>query len=71
MPAKPYWAWTCHRCGHDDNRNTDRTCTQCNAKIRCEAAGGHRLPAGHAHCESGCGTQRNGQVDLAHRREDY
>lgn len=69
--AKPYWTWTCHRCGHDDNRNINDACTRCNASIRCEDAGGHFFRRKHDYCAQGCGTHRNGTVDLSQRREDY
>lgn len=71
MPSKPYWSWTCHRCAFDDNRNTNKCCTQCGARIRCEASGGHHWKYEDVYCSNGCGTTRTGRTDLTQRRADY
>lgn len=69
--SKPYWTWTCHCCEFDDNRNTDKVCRECAAKIRCEDAGGHYWDAGAEFCARGCGRRQDGTVELSERRQDY
>jgi hypothetical protein len=69
--GKNYWTWTCHRCGEDDNRNTNRFCVKCGAQIRCQDAGGHYWDHGERYCSNGCGKARTGEVDLSQRRADY
>jgi hypothetical protein len=71
-PERPYWHWSCDRCGFDDNRNTDMACKECGRLIQCETAGGHEWSPGHQHCDGGCGTDRETlKIDQEHRREDY
>lgn len=71
MHLKP-WTWTCHMCGHDDNRNHHRNCVMCNAQIRCEQAGGHHWGPNDSHCSNGCGRRRDTSgTDLNMRRKDY
>lgn len=71
MRGKPYWTWTCHRCGHDDNRNTNRQCLECSAQIRCESSGGHHWMHDDTYCSNGCGRMHDGTYDLSQRRDDY
>ncbi len=66
-----YFVWVCHKCGHNDNRNTDWHCQKCKAQIRCESAGGCSFKEGVTHCNNGCGENRSGQTDLSQRRADY
>ena len=68
---KNYWTWTCHNCGFDYNRNTDKRCRDCNAQIRCEQAGGHYYPASTGVCDNGCGRTVDGGFDATQRRVDY
>ena len=60
---KPYWTWVCPGCGHDDNRNTDQTCTRCGRKMTCREAGGSSWMAKNDRCDRGCCRIEKGTTD--------